>query len=126
MVHVVYEDNSYDPDDVFTPMLVTIDLSPTSTFTFDEFDSISNDSLLNIWGCMFTGQRSCEIGGGGNSNWSMYVDNQHLHIDVDISGSGEGCVLRLSFRCDENIQREFASLIAVGKCITNKTKYVNA
>lgn len=125
MVHVVYEDINNEPEDLYTPTLVSIVLSPISKFIFDEFNLINSDALLNMWGCMFTGQRSSKIGGGGNSNWSMYVDNQHLHIDVDISGSGEGCTLNLSFRCDESIQKEFAGLIEVRKCINDKTKYVN-
>jgi hypothetical protein len=111
MVKVEYD---YDKFEIVHSS-VSFDLSPTTSFTFEEFDTISSEMLEDLRNCMTSGERSITIWGGGNSCWDIFVKNKTLNLCINVGGSGEGCSLNSLIVCDEHIMSEFDKLIEVRK-----------
>ena len=110
------------------PLYVDLDLinneTPTS-FKISEIYCIDLQDLENVRDCITNGQISKSIGGGGNSYWKMWCENNNLCLLVQVSGSGEGCDLIMKIPCSPMLSQQFDKLVELRRCIERNEIYIS-
>jgi hypothetical protein len=126
-MEVAYFSDDDDTDEFQYPV-VTLNWSNngfSTSLTIDDIYSYDIEEIKNFRDCMINGEKSCSIGGGGNSNWSMSCKNKILTLDFIISGSGQGSTFITQIPCHLLLD-QFNHLVDLMEHIKRKEKYNGA
>lgn len=106
-VYYIYLEGYDDKNDIFKSPVIELTLMFGSINIKWQISDLHGERDVakwkNIRKYMETNKRSVNFGGGGNSNWNCYCDNNKFILDYIISGCGDSSCCTIEFPCNEMI-----------------------